>query len=61
VTVISTAYKGREVEVRARLADGQSLRFLVSAEADAPVPSSGSSIALAWQPTRPLLVPDTQG
>jgi spermidine/putrescine transport system ATP-binding protein len=59
VTVISAAYKGRDVEVKTRLADGQSLKFLMSADLEAPVPESGSSIAIVWQPMKPLLVPDT--
>jgi len=58
VTVISTAYKGRDVEVETRLADGQSLKFLMSAEPDVRVPQSGSSIEIVWQPMKPLLVPD---
>jgi spermidine/putrescine transport system ATP-binding protein len=59
VTVISTAYKGRDVEVETRLVDGQSLKFLVSADGD-EVPELGSSIEVVWQPMRPLLVPDSR-
>jgi spermidine/putrescine transport system ATP-binding protein len=58
VTVISTAYKGRDVEVKTRLVDGQSLKFLISADPEVPVPESGSSIEIVWQPMKPLLVPD---
>jgi len=60
VTVISTAYKGRDVEVETRLVDGQSLKFLMSAEPDVPVPELGSSIEIVWQPMKPLLVPDAR-
>jgi spermidine/putrescine transport system ATP-binding protein len=59
VTVISTAYKGRDVEVETRLVDGQSLKFLLSADGD-EVPELGSSIEIVWQPMRPLLVPDSR-
>jgi spermidine/putrescine transport system ATP-binding protein len=58
VTVISTTYKGRDVEVETRLVDGQSLKLLMSADADVRVPESGSSIEIVWQPIRPLLIPD---
>jgi spermidine/putrescine transport system ATP-binding protein len=58
VTVISTAYKGRDVEVETRLVDGQSLKFLMSADPDITVPESGSSIEIIWQPIKPLLIPD---
>jgi spermidine/putrescine transport system ATP-binding protein len=58
VTVISTAYKGRDVEVTTRLGDSQSLKFLMSADPEVPVPQSGSTIEIAWQPMKPLLVPD---
>jgi spermidine/putrescine transport system ATP-binding protein len=60
LTVISTAYKGRDLEVETRLADGQSLKFLVSAEVDVAIPDSGSSIEIVWQPMKPLLVPDAR-
>jgi spermidine/putrescine transport system ATP-binding protein len=58
VTVIATAYKGRNVEVETRLLDGQSLKFLMSADPDVPIPESGSSIEIVWQPIKPLLIPD---
>ena len=58
VTVISNAYKGRDVEVTTRLADGQSLKFLISADPEVPVPEPGSNIEIVWHPMRPLLVPD---
>jgi spermidine/putrescine transport system ATP-binding protein len=58
VTVISTAYKGRDVEVETRLVDGQSLKFLISADPHVPVPERGSRIEIVWQPMKPLLVPD---
>ena len=58
VTVVSTAYQGRDLEVRTRLSDGQSLRFLMSADSGAPAPEPGSSIEITWQPMKPLLVPD---
>jgi ABC-type Fe3+/spermidine/putrescine transport system ATPase subunit len=59
VTVTSTAYKGRDIEVAARLVDGQSLKFLLSADREHVAPEPGSSIEIAWQPMKPLLVPDT--
>src|SRR5262245_46096550 len=58
VTVASTAYKGRDIEVRTRLVDGQSLKFLISADSDVAVPEPGSSIEIIWQPMKPQLVPD---
>jgi spermidine/putrescine transport system ATP-binding protein len=58
VTVISTAYKGRDVEVETRLVDGQPLKFLMSEGPDAPVPEPGSSIEIVWQPMKPLLLQD---
>jgi spermidine/putrescine transport system ATP-binding protein len=58
VTVISTAYKGRDIEVAAQLADGQSLRFLLPADRKLVVPEPGSNIELVWQPMKPLLVPE---
>ena len=58
VTVVSTAYKGRDVEVETRLVDGQSLKFLISADQDIPMPNLGSGIEIAWQPMKPLLVPE---
>jgi spermidine/putrescine transport system ATP-binding protein len=58
VTVISTAYKGRDIEVKTRLVDGQSLRFLMPADPEVPVPEAGSSIEIVWRPMKPLLVPD---
>jgi spermidine/putrescine transport system ATP-binding protein len=58
VTVMSTTYKGRDVEVETRLVDGQSLKFLMTADQDVGVPESGSSIEIVWQPIRPLLIPD---
>jgi spermidine/putrescine transport system ATP-binding protein len=58
VTVISTAYKGRDVEIETRLVDGQSLKFLMSDEPDVPVPERGSSIEIVWRPMKPLLLPD---
>jgi spermidine/putrescine transport system ATP-binding protein len=57
-TLISAAYKGRDIEVNTRLVDGQSLKFLMSADADVPVPEPGSTIEIVWQPMKPLLVPD---
>src|SRR5262249_48729247 len=59
VKVTSPAYKGRDVEVKTQLVDGQSLKFLMSPDPEALVPESGSSIELVWQPMKPLLVPDT--
>src|SRR6202166_3561430 len=58
VTVTSTAYKGRDIEVAARLVDGQSLKFLLSADRALVVPEPGSSIEIVWQPMKPLLVPE---
>jgi spermidine/putrescine transport system ATP-binding protein len=58
VTVVSTAFKGRDVEVETRLVDGQSLKFLISADQDIPIPRLGSGIEIAWQPMKPLLVPE---
>jgi len=58
VTVISSAYKGRDVELETRLVDGQSLKFLISAAQQVPVPRLGSSIYIGWQPMKPLLVPE---
>jgi spermidine/putrescine transport system ATP-binding protein len=58
VRVLSTTYKGRDVEVKTQLADGQSLQFLMPAGPDVPVPETGSTIEIAWQPMKPLLVPD---
>ncbi len=58
VTVVSTAYMGRDVEVKTGLADGQSRKVLISAESDVRIPEPGSSIEIVWQPMKPLLVPD---
>ena len=58
VTITSTAYKGRDVEVAARLVDGQSLKFLLSTDRALVVPEPGSSIEIVWQPMKPLLVPE---
>jgi hypothetical protein len=58
VTVTSTAYKGRDIEVAARLVDGQSLKFLLLADRELVIPEPGSSIEISWQPTKPLLVPE---
>lgn len=58
VTVTSTAYKGRDIEVATRLVDGQSLKFLLSADRDVSAPEPGSSIEIAWKPMKPLLVPE---
>jgi spermidine/putrescine transport system ATP-binding protein len=58
LTVISTAYKGRDVEVDSRLVDGQTLKFLISADPGVAVPASGSSIEIVWEPMKPLLLPD---
>ena len=58
VTVISTAYKGRDVELETRLVDGQSFKFLIPADQQVPVPRLGSSIDIRWHPMRPLLVPE---
>jgi ABC-type Fe3+/spermidine/putrescine transport system ATPase subunit len=59
VTVTSTAYKGRDIEVAARLVDGQSLKFLLSADRELVAPEPGSNIEIVWQPMKPLLVPET--
>ena len=58
VTVTSTAYKGRDIEVAARLVDGQSLKFLLSADRELVAPEPGSSIEIVWRPMKPLLVPE---
>jgi spermidine/putrescine transport system ATP-binding protein len=58
VTVTSTAYKGRDIEVAARLVDGQSLKFLLSADRELVAPEPGSSIEIVWHPMKPLLVPE---
>jgi spermidine/putrescine transport system ATP-binding protein len=58
VTVTSTAYKGRDIEVATRLVDGQSLKFLLSADRDVSAPEPGSSIEIVWKPMKPLLVPE---
>jgi spermidine/putrescine transport system ATP-binding protein len=58
VTVMSTAYKGRDIEVAAQLADSQSFKFLLSAERDFIAPEPGSSIEIVWQPMKPVLVPE---
>ena len=58
VTVIAAAYKGRDVEVETRLVDGQSLKFLISADPRVPIPELGSSIDIGWQPMKPRLVPE---
>jgi spermidine/putrescine transport system ATP-binding protein len=58
LTVTSTAYKGRDIEVAARLVDGQSLKFLLSADRDVSAPEPGSRIEIVWQPMKPLLVPE---
>ncbi len=44
--------------MKTRLADGQSLTFLMSTDPDVPVPEPGSSIEIVWQPMKPLLLPD---
>jgi spermidine/putrescine transport system ATP-binding protein len=59
VTVTSTAYKGRDIEVAARLVDGQSLKFLLSADRELVAPEPGSSVEIVWQPMKPLLVPES--
>jgi spermidine/putrescine transport system ATP-binding protein len=59
VTVTSTAYKGRDIEVAARLVDGQSLKFLLSADSQLVAPEPGSSIEIVWRPMKPILVPET--
>jgi spermidine/putrescine transport system ATP-binding protein len=61
VTVISTPYKGRDVEIETRLIDGQSLKFLISSDSGVPIPEPGSSIGIVWHPMKPLLVPDALG
>jgi spermidine/putrescine transport system ATP-binding protein len=61
VAVISTAYKGRDVEVETRLIDGQSLKFLISSHSPVPIPELGSSIEIVWHPMKPLLIPDALG
>ena len=58
LTVTSTAYKGRDIEVAARLVDGQSLKFLLSSDRVRTAPEPGSSIEIVWQPMKPLLVPE---
>jgi ABC-type Fe3+/spermidine/putrescine transport system ATPase subunit len=58
VTVTSTAFKGRDIEVATRLVDGQSLKFLLSADRQLVAPEPGSSIEIVWQPLKPLLVPE---
>ncbi len=58
VTVISAAFKGRGVELETQLADGQFLRFPVSADQEVSVPGRGSSIEIVWHPMKPLLVPE---
>jgi spermidine/putrescine transport system ATP-binding protein len=58
VTVTSVAYKGRDIEVAARLADGQSIKSLLSADREFDAPELGSSIEIVWQPMKPLLVPE---
>jgi len=60
VTVIAAAYKGRDVEVETRLVDGQSLKFLISADPQVPIPELGSSIDIGWRPMKPLLVPEAE-
>jgi len=57
-TVVATAYKGRDLELETRLADGQALKFLMPADQQLPVPQPGSSVEISWQPMRPLLVPE---
>jgi spermidine/putrescine transport system ATP-binding protein len=59
VAVTATAYKGRDVEVEAMLADGQFLKFLIPAEQDATPPAVGAAIHLTWRPQRALLVAET--
>jgi hypothetical protein len=59
VTVTSTAYKGRDIEVAGRLVDGQSLKFLLSADRELATPEPGSSVEIVWQPMKPLLVPES--
>jgi spermidine/putrescine transport system ATP-binding protein len=56
ITVVASSFKGRDVEIEARLADGQSLRFLVGAESGALLP--GTEVALVFHPSRPKLVAD---
>src|ERR1700730_5863912 len=46
VTVTSTAYKGRDIEVAERLVRCQSLKFLLSADRDVCAPEPGSSIEI---------------
>jgi len=54
VTVVGSAFKGRDVEVETRLVNGQSLRFLLAADGRAP-PPNGALVALVC---RPRLVAD---
>ena len=61
VTVISTAYKGRDVEVETRLPDGQALKILISADQQADLPAPGSVVELVWQPRKALLIAGTTG
>ena len=61
VTVIATAYKGRDVEVETRLPDGQVLKILISADQQAAVPAPGRVVELVWQPRKALLIAGTTG
>jgi ABC-type Fe3+/spermidine/putrescine transport system ATPase subunit len=57
VTVAAAAFKGRDMEIEARLADGRSMRFLIPADGRAP-PPGGAEVALVFSPSRPQLVVD---
>ena len=57
VTVVAAGFKGRDVEIDTRLADGQGLKFLVAADGGPP-PPSGTEVALVFRPSRPKLVAD---
>jgi hypothetical protein len=54
---VATAYKGRDVEIETRLADGQSVRLLVPADVRV-IPTSGDAVGLVWRPNRPMLIAD---
>jgi spermidine/putrescine transport system ATP-binding protein len=60
VTVVSTAYKGRDVEVETRLADGQPLKILIAADGQLAAAEPGNSVELAWQPRKAVLVAETE-
>jgi spermidine/putrescine transport system ATP-binding protein len=59
VTVASTTYKGRDIEVEATLADRQRLKFLLPVDQHAAPPAVGTAIDVTWRPQRALLVAET--